>query len=112
MKYFNRFGLPSYTSRNVDNLLHFICRHKIIILESTLEKNSADINKSNLQGVYPIHEAARYGDLSSVLLMIKFGADIRVNTNEGKTILDYLIEYSNNANDFLKLFPNFDINSI
>jgi len=67
-----------------------------------LLQNNADINAKDETGWTPLHFAASQKDENMVETLLRYGADVSLTTDDGKTALDYATESGNAA--LMKLF--------
>ncbi|OJJ20509.1 hypothetical protein BKI52_18815 [marine bacterium AO1-C] len=74
------------------NALHAAVAYNDTALGQMLLENGAAVNQPQMQGVTALHSAAHRGNLALVKLLVQYGADWLVETDEGKTALDFAEE--------------------
>ena len=65
------------------------------IVKYLLKTKRYDVNQKNEEGYTPLHMAAMKGVSSVVRSLLRQGADVLIQDNEGNTALHLAIEYSN-----------------
>lgn len=83
------YGLDlTYTDNNNNNVFHTLAQGPINSgLIKLLNDNGAKINGYNRAGVAPVHIAASYGELNTLIELMKHGADINIETKSPHPVI-------------------------
>lgn len=90
-------------SREPVNGYSVVYRQPSVEIINRLITTKEDINKPNLNGYTPFHQALRFGNAPTVQLLINRGADINGAIPEGKSYLHLIAENSEYFNELLLL---------
>ncbi|CAB3409070.1 unnamed protein product [Caenorhabditis bovis] len=89
-----RFEEPSLDIENIRSTIHQSAREgRIDILEHELNQRPEAINFQDIDGMTPLHYAARYGNLKAIELLLSRGAEVRTKNVDGDTALHIASKY-------------------
>jgi ankyrin repeat protein len=100
---------------NKDNLLHFCLRNDNFDFIPLILKKKININsREDLNGLTALHMAIMKNSLSTIGILINFGANINIQDFYGNSALHYAVSEKNETviNLILKYNPNFDLINI
>jgi ankyrin repeat protein len=86
---------PLYESEGRSNLLHFAAMGTSIELGEKLIDFGISLNKINIYGLTPLHNAVMQGNAVMVKLLITKGADINLRTTDGRGAYNIAMEEEN-----------------
>jgi hypothetical protein len=65
------------------------------VMKLVIKKKSSLVNKLTRNGVSPLMEAARFGSMGTISILLNAGADKKAKNKKGKTALDIAIKAQN-----------------
>lgn len=86
---------PLYESEGGSNLLHYAASGTSLELAEKMSDFGISLNKTNIYGFTPLHNAVMQGNTEMVKLLVKKGSDINLRATDGRNAYNFAMDEEN-----------------